>query len=112
MSADERCPRCQQPMIAEGLAVAQGVAMKLRAESNAAAIRGLVAERDALATRVKELEDRIERALGIAEDAASMGCACDGYYTCNGCERQIAERANDAAEVLRGEGDTTGGTDG
>lgn len=73
---------------------------------NVEARRAKRAERDALAARVEELEARIARALGIVEDAASMGCSCDGYYTCNGCERQIADRADDAAEVLRGEDDT------
>lgn len=43
----------------------------------------------------------IERALGICEDAASMTCECTDYYRCNGCEKRIAGRADDAVEVLR-----------
>jgi hypothetical protein len=40
-SASERCSKCQQPLTAEGLAVARGTTMKLRAEANAATIREL-----------------------------------------------------------------------
>jgi hypothetical protein len=47
------------------------------------------------------LRDALEQALMICEDAASKGCECDGFYRCNGCEVWIAERAEDAAEVLR-----------
>lgn len=31
----------------------------------------------------------------------AMRCDCSGYYTCNSCPTDIADRANDAAEVLR-----------
>lgn len=43
----------------------------------------------------------IVRALDICEDAAADQCDCDGYYQCNTCPSRIAERADDAADVLR-----------
>lgn len=31
----------------------------------------------------------------------SMGCTCTGYYKCNGCPSEIAQEAQDDAELLR-----------
>lgn len=55
---------------------------------------------DGLRVEVERLREAVERAREICVDAAEMQCECEGYYTCNGCERTIADRAADAAEVL------------
>lgn len=49
---------------------------------------------------IERLRGAAQSALDVCRDAASMACTCTGYYTCNGCERAIAERADDAAEYL------------
>lgn len=54
----------------------------------------------ALIAEVERLRADVERARAICEDAAEMQCDCTGYYRCGGCERRIAERADDAREVL------------
>lgn len=61
----------------------------------AAALEALRAERD-------RYREALERAADICEDAATMGCDCDGdYYKCGPCPSAIASRADDAVEVLR-----------
>lgn len=44
--------------------------------------------------------EALERVLGICRDAADMGCDCTGYYRCHTCPTRIADRADDAVEVL------------
>lgn len=57
---------------------------------------------DALRAENELLQEALERAADICEDAATMGCDCDGdYYKCGPCPSAIASRADDAVEVLR-----------
>ncbi|PTL55735.1 hypothetical protein [Paraconexibacter algicola] len=62
--------------------------------------QAMARERDKARVEVKLLRAALEHAAEIARDAAAMRCTCEGYYTCNRCLHDIANRAEDAAEFL------------
>ncbi len=58
-------------------------------------------DRTALRAHARVLREALEEARAITEDASEMQCRCTGYYRCLGCESDIANRAGEAAEVIR-----------
>lgn len=49
---------------------------------------------------VERLRGALIEARTIAEDAAAMTCNCVGDYQCGGCERMVADRAQDAVDLI------------
>ena len=65
--------------------------------------RATNAEADAARWKAEaeRLREDMKHALMVADETASMQCECDGYYRCGSCPTRIADRAEDAAEILK-----------
>lgn len=70
-------------------------------DRQASEIEEVAAQRDCARAEREELRAAAHDALTGLEVAASMRCTCDGYYKCNSCPNEIAEQAEQTAEILR-----------